>query len=77
MGVFFFFVVWLVGWFFFLMWFGFFLVVDAAAREKDPLKRIAFVAAFAMSNYSSTIGRIAKPFNPMLVCYVCPWELRF
>jgi hypothetical protein len=41
--------------------------VDAAAREKDPLKRIAFVAAFAMSNYSSTIGRIAKPFNPMLV----------
>jgi len=45
-------------------------VVDAAAREKDPLKRIAFVAAFAMSNYSSTIGRIAKPFNPMLVCFV-------
>jgi Oxysterol-binding protein len=41
--------------------------VDAAAREKEPLKRIAFVAAFAMSNYSSTIGRIAKPFNPMLV----------
>jgi hypothetical protein len=24
-------------------------------------------AAFAMANYSSTIGRIAKPFNPMLV----------
>jgi hypothetical protein len=41
--------------------------VDAAAGEKDPLRRIAFVAAFAMSNYSSTIGRIAKPFNPMLV----------
>ncbi len=35
--------------------------------EADPLKRIAFVAAFAMSNYSSSIGRIAKPFNPMLV----------
>ena len=43
------------------------LLVDVAAREKDPLRRIAFVAAFAMSNYSSTIGRIAKPFNPMLV----------
>jgi hypothetical protein len=43
-------------------------VVDTAARESDPHKRIAFVAAFAMSNYSSTIGRIAKPFNPMLVC---------
>lgn len=43
------------------------LQVDAAAAESDQYKRIAFVAAFAMSNYSSTIGRIAKPFNPMLV----------
>jgi hypothetical protein len=42
-------------------------LVDVAAREVDPHRRIAFVAAFAMSNYSSTIGRIAKPFNPMLV----------
>lgn len=41
--------------------------VDAAVEEDDPHRRIAFVAAFAMSNYSSTIGRIAKPFNPMLV----------
>ncbi|KZO92116.1 hypothetical protein CALVIDRAFT_504875 [Calocera viscosa TUFC12733] len=40
--------------------------LDAAVQEPDALKRIAFVAAFAMSNYSSTIGRIAKPFNPML-----------
>ncbi|KAH7330555.1 Oxysterol-binding protein-domain-containing protein [Rhizoctonia solani] len=40
--------------------------LDAAANERDPHKRIAYVAAFAMSNYSSTIGRIAKPFNPML-----------
>ncbi|EIW75830.1 hypothetical protein CONPUDRAFT_93130 [Coniophora puteana RWD-64-598 SS2] len=40
--------------------------LDVAAREKDAHRRIAFVAAFAMSNYSSTIGRIAKPFNPML-----------
>ncbi|KIJ64051.1 hypothetical protein HYDPIDRAFT_112576 [Hydnomerulius pinastri MD-312] len=40
--------------------------LDVAAREKDPQRRLAFVAAFAMSNYSSTIGRIAKPFNPML-----------
>ncbi|EJD03880.1 uncharacterized protein FOMMEDRAFT_167188 [Fomitiporia mediterranea MF3/22] len=40
--------------------------LDAAVAESDPQKRIAFVAAFAMSNYSSTIGRIAKPFNPML-----------
>ncbi|KAH7920399.1 hypothetical protein BV22DRAFT_1039916 [Leucogyrophana mollusca] len=40
--------------------------LDVAARERDPRRRLAFVAAFAMSNYSSTIGRIAKPFNPML-----------
>ncbi|KAF8625888.1 hypothetical protein AX15_005147 [Amanita polypyramis BW_CC] len=45
--------------------------LDAAARESDPLRRIAYVAAFAMSNYSSTIGRIAKPFNPMLVRALC------
>ena len=44
--------------------------VDAAFGERDPLRRIAFVAAFAMSNYSSTIGRIAKPFNPMLVSFI-------
>ena len=44
-------------------------LVDVATCEKDPLRRIAFVAAFAMSNYSSTIGRIAKPFNPMLVSH--------
>lgn len=41
--------------------------VDVAIQQRDPHRRIAFVAAFAMSNYSSTIGRIAKPFNPMLV----------
>lgn len=40
--------------------------LDAAAAEKDSLKRIAYVTGFAMSNYASTIGRIAKPFNPML-----------
>lgn len=40
--------------------------LDAAAQEQDSLKRLAFVAGFAMSNYASTIGRIAKPFNPML-----------
>jgi hypothetical protein len=34
--------------------------VDAAAADRDSAKRAAYVAAFAMSNYSSTIGRIAK-----------------
>lgn len=40
--------------------------LNVAAGEQDSLKRIAFVGAFAMSNYSSTIGRVAKPFNPLL-----------
>ncbi|SNX84698.1 related to SWH1 - Member of an oxysterol-binding protein family [Melanopsichium pennsylvanicum] len=40
--------------------------LDAAALQEDSTKRIAYVAAFAMSNYSSTIGRVAKPFNPLL-----------
>ena len=40
--------------------------LDAAAQAEDSTTRIAYVAAFAMSNYSSTLGRIAKPFNPML-----------
>lgn len=39
--------------------------LDKAAAEADSAKRVAFVAAFAISNYSSTIGRISKPFNPM------------
>jgi hypothetical protein len=49
--------------------------VGAAANERDPLMRIAYVAAFAMSNYSSTFGRIAKPFNPMLVCENVPHDV--
>ncbi|TIB39424.1 hypothetical protein E3P86_01126 [Wallemia ichthyophaga] len=40
--------------------------LDAAVNSQDPLKRVAYVAAFAASNYSSTMNRIAKPFNPML-----------
>ncbi|WFD00762.1 hypothetical protein MYAM1_003514 [Malassezia yamatoensis] len=40
--------------------------LDAAALQSDSTRRIAYVAAFAASNYSSTIGRIAKPFNPLL-----------
>ncbi|WVQ84916.1 hypothetical protein IAT38_007079 [Cryptococcus sp. DSM 104549] len=40
--------------------------LTVAAAEQDSMRRLAFVGAFAMSNYSSTIGRIAKPFNPLL-----------
>lgn len=39
---------------------------NAAATVDDPGLRIAYVAAFAASSYSSTINRIAKPFNPIL-----------
>ncbi|GAW00122.1 oxysterol-binding protein [Lentinula edodes] len=48
--------------------------LDIASSTPSPHLRIAYIAAFAMSNYSSTIGRIAKPFNPMLgetFEYVC------
>jgi len=37
-----------------------------AAEEADPMRRICLVAAFALSNYSSTDGRVTKPFNPLL-----------
>jgi len=40
--------------------------LDTAAEQPDSLIRLAYVAGFAMSNYSSTVGRLAKPFNPLL-----------
>jgi hypothetical protein len=42
-------------------------LLDIASRQQNSTERILYVAAFAMSNYSSTVGRIAKPFNPLLV----------
>ncbi len=42
-------------------------LLDVASRQHNITERILYVAAFAMSNYSSTVGRIAKPFNPLLV----------
>lgn len=42
-------------------------ILDNAARIiDDPSLRLAHVVAFAASSYSSTINRIAKPFNPIL-----------
>ncbi|GBB85561.1 hypothetical protein RclHR1_12050006 [Rhizophagus clarus] len=41
-------------------------LLDIASRQQNSTERILYVAAFAMSNYSSTVGRIAKPFNPLL-----------
>lgn len=42
------------------------LLEKAAAIVDDPGERLAYIAAYAASSYSSTIDRIAKPFNPLL-----------
>ncbi|WEW59887.1 hypothetical protein PRK78_005368 [Emydomyces testavorans] len=41
-------------------------LLDIAADRADSLERMLYVAAFAASEYASTIGRVAKPFNPLL-----------
>ncbi|KAK9237344.1 Oxysterol-binding protein-domain-containing protein [Lipomyces kononenkoae] len=41
-------------------------LLDQAALKKDSCLRMVYVAAFAASEYSSTINRVAKPFNPLL-----------
>lgn len=42
-------------------------VLDKAAEAKDSLERLMYVAAFAISGYSSTQNRAGrKPFNPLL-----------
>lgn len=41
-------------------------LIDTAAERNDSTERLLYVAAFAASEYASTIGRVAKPFNPLL-----------
>jgi hypothetical protein len=41
-------------------------LLDVAAEREDSIERMIYVAAFAASEYASTVGRIAKPFNPLL-----------
>ncbi|XP_074515341.1 oxysterol-binding protein-related protein 6 isoform X8 [Sebastes fasciatus] len=42
-------------------------LLDKAAETEDPFERMALVAAFAVSGYSSTYYRAgSKPFNPLL-----------
>ncbi|KAJ2741869.1 hypothetical protein GGI20_004883 [Coemansia sp. BCRC 34301] len=41
-------------------------LLELATRMPRSQDRTLFVAGFAMSNYASTWGRIAKPFNPLL-----------
>lgn len=50
-------------------------LLDAGAAESDPNRRMMYVAATIISHYSSTQGRIGKPFNPLLgetACVVMP-----
>ncbi|KXT18517.1 hypothetical protein AC579_2231 [Pseudocercospora musae] len=41
-------------------------LLNMAADRTDSTERLVYVAAFAASEYASTIGRVAKPFNPLL-----------
>jgi hypothetical protein len=41
-------------------------LLDSAAERSDSAERMVYVAGFAASEYASTIGRVAKPFNPLL-----------
>ncbi|KAG5440078.1 hypothetical protein PCK2_000590 [Pneumocystis canis] len=41
-------------------------LVDTAVTLPESCDRMLYVAAFAISEYSSTINRVAKPFNPLL-----------
>jgi hypothetical protein len=38
-------------------------LLEVAADRIDSTERMIYVAAFAASEYASTIGRVAKPFN--------------
>ena len=41
-------------------------LLDVAADRPTSTERLVYVAAFAASEYASTVGRVAKPFNPLL-----------
>ena len=41
-------------------------LLEQAASFEDSSLRMLYVAVFNMSQYSSTINRVAKPFNPLL-----------
>src|SRR3954471_19705286 len=41
-------------------------LLDIAADRTDSMERLVYVASYAASEFASTIGRVAKPFNPLL-----------
>jgi len=42
-------------------------LLSIAVTKTTSVERCAYVAAFAASEYASTVNRVAKPFNPLLV----------
>lgn len=41
-------------------------LLDEANTKPDSQERMAYILAFALTPYSATIGRVSKPFNPLL-----------
>lgn len=41
-------------------------LLDKAAFIENSLEQMCYVAAFAISSYSTTGNRTTKPFNPLL-----------
>lgn len=41
-------------------------LLDKAVKCTSSVEQMCLVAAFSVSSYSTTVHRIAKPFNPML-----------
>lgn len=45
-------------------------LLDTAVQQPSSAERMLYVVAFAVSNFSSVPGRVAKPFNPLLVSFL-------
>eukprot|EP00371_Babesia_bovis_P003029 XP_001611676.1 oxysterol-binding family protein [Babesia bovis T2Bo] len=41
-------------------------LLDTAAKQEDPIDRMAYVTLFSITPYASAVGRTYKPFNPLL-----------
>ncbi len=41
-------------------------LMDTAVDQTDPLRRLAFIAAYTISNVSNMERSFSKPFNPLL-----------
>ncbi|XP_049851697.1 uncharacterized protein LOC126326580 [Schistocerca gregaria] len=41
-------------------------ILNEMAKERDSMRRLVMMCGFAASGYASTLGRLGKPFNPLL-----------